>query len=109
MPREYLKKAIKTAGTDMTETRGIVQGLLDEIEQGRDDAARRISARLDKYAGNIVLTQDEIAAASARVSQRLKDDIHFAHDNNRRFAVTQKATLPAVMHPVVDTATSPRR
>ena len=93
MAVHYLKKAPKTAISDAGETRGIVQKILDDIEKGGEDAARKYALDLDKYDGNIVLTRDEIDAAKARVPQRLQDDIRFAHDNVRRFARAQKDSL----------------
>lgn len=93
MAVHYLKKAPKTATSDAGETRGIVQKILDDIEKGGEDAARKYALDLDKYDGNIVLTRDEIDAARARVPQRLQDDIRFAHDNVRRFAQAQKDSL----------------
>ncbi|MGR3655624.1 histidinol dehydrogenase, partial [Paracoccus sp. (in: a-proteobacteria)] len=45
--------------------------------------------------------RDEIATAAAKVPQRLKDDIAFAHENVRRFAEAQKATLQDVQMEVV--------
>ena len=93
MSREYLKKAAKTATSDASDVRGIVQKILDEIEQGGDEAALAYAAKFDKYDGNVILTAEEIEAASALVPERLKRDIQFAHDNVRRFAEAQKATL----------------
>ena len=40
-----------------------------------------------------MLTPEEIEAACAMVPEKLKADIRFAHDNVRRFAEAQKATL----------------
>ncbi|MBJ2151835.1 histidinol dehydrogenase [Paracoccus sp. IB05] len=93
MALNYLKKAAKTASTDAGETREIVQRILGDIERGGDEAARRYAVELDKYEGNIVLTRDEIDAARAQVPQKLQDDIRFAHDNVRRFAEAQRASL----------------
>ncbi|WP_294926694.1 histidinol dehydrogenase [uncultured Paracoccus sp.] len=93
MAVHYLKKAPKTATSDAGETRGIVQKILDDIEKGGEEAARKYALDLDKYDGNIVLSRDEIDAAKARVPQRLQDDIRFAHDNVRRFAQAQKDSL----------------
>jgi sulfopropanediol 3-dehydrogenase len=90
---EYLKKAARTSTDDAGDVRDIVQKILDEIEAGGDDAARKYAAQFDKYDGNIVLTRDEIDAAAAKVPQKLKDDIQYAHDNVRRFAEAQKATI----------------
>jgi sulfopropanediol 3-dehydrogenase len=93
MTVEYLKKAARTSVDDAGDTRAIVQGILDEIEAGGDAKAREYAAKFDRYGGNVVLTRDEIDAAAAQVSQRLKDDIRFAADNVRRFAEAQKATI----------------
>lgn len=101
MTREYLKKAEKTAQTDAADVRQTVQAILDEIEQGGDGAALKYAAKFDNYDGNAVLSRDEIEAAAAKVSQRLKDDIAFAHDNVRRFAEAQKSTLQDVQLEVV--------
>lgn len=101
MAREYLKKATKTSTSDSTDVRATVQGILDDIEAGGDEAASRYAAKFDKYDGNLLLTPEEIAAAVALVPQKLKDDIAFAHDNVKRFAETQKTTLQEVQLEVV--------
>lgn len=93
MPRTYLKKALKTAESDAASVTGIVQGILDEIESGGEETAKAYAAKFDRYDGNIVVTRAEIEAAAASLPQKLKDDIRFAHDNIRRFAEAQKATL----------------
>ncbi|SOH93754.1 sulfopropanediol 3-dehydrogenase [Monaibacterium marinum] len=89
----YLKKAPLTSATDAGDVQAVVREILDAIEAGGDDAARSYAAKFDKYDGNIVLTRDEIDAAAAKVPQKLKDDIRFAHDNVRTFAEAQKSTI----------------
>ncbi len=96
MARTYLKKAAKTAMSDAGDVRQIVQDILDDIEAGGDDAALRYATKFDNYDGSILLNAEEIAAAGKKVSQKLKDDIAFAHDNVRRFAETQKSTMKDV-------------
>ena len=93
MPRTYLKKALKTAESDAASVTGIVQGILDEIETGGEAAAKAYAEKFDRYHGNIVVTRAEIEAAAANLPQKLKDDIRFAHDNIRKFAEAQIATL----------------
>lgn len=93
MAVEYLKKAPKTSASDAADVREIVQNILDEIENGGEQAAKQYAEKFDKYDGNIVVTRDEIDAAAKLVSQKLKDDIRFAHDNVRKFAEVQKSTI----------------
>ena len=90
---EYLKSAAKKSTDDAGDTGEIVRKILAEIEAGGEDAARRYAAEFDKYDGNIVLSRAEIDAAAAKVPAKLKDDIRYAHDNVRRFAEAQKATI----------------
>lgn len=93
MAVEYLKTAPRTSSTDRSDVRATVQNILDEIEQGGEDAARKYAAKFDKYDGDVVLTRDEIDAATETLSQKLKDDIRFARDNVRKFAEAQKDTI----------------
>ncbi|WP_299352743.1 histidinol dehydrogenase [uncultured Shimia sp.] len=101
MTREYLKKASLTAKSNASETHDIVKGILDDIEAGRDAAALEYAAKFDKYEGNVLLTPEEVEAACAKVPEKLKQDIQFAHNNVKRFAETQKATLTNVEIEVV--------
>jgi sulfopropanediol 3-dehydrogenase len=101
MAREYLKKARKTSTSDSSDVRETVQKILDEIETGGEEAAKRYADKFDRYAGNLVLNRDEIAKAGERIPQKLKDDIRFAHDNVRRFAEAQMETLTDIEIEVV--------
>lgn len=93
MARDYLKKATLTSTSDASDTHRTVQGILDDIEAGGDDKAMEYAAKFDKYDGAVILTEADIEAASAKVPEKLKADIRFAHDNVRRFAQAQKSTL----------------
>ena len=101
MARDYLKKATLTAQSDASNVHDIVRGILNDIEEGGDAKAIEYAQKFDKYDGNIILTQKEIAAACELVPQKLKEDIQFAHENVRRFAEAQKATVSDVEHEVV--------
>lgn len=101
MARDYLKKATLTAQSGASDVHEIVQGILSDIEEGGDDKAREYAAKFDKYDGNIILTDAEIAAAYDLVPQKLKEDIQFAQDNVRRFAEAQKATVSDIEYEIV--------
>ena len=101
MTREYLKKATLTSTSDATDVSATVQSILNDIETRGDAGALEYAAKFDKYSGNVILTKDEINAAAALVPEQLKRDIDFAHDNVRRFAEAQKATLKDIQIEVV--------
>ncbi|VDC30250.1 histidinol dehydrogenase [Pseudogemmobacter humi] len=87
----YLKQAQQRETTE--DVRPRVEAMLAQIRAGREDAVRRFARDLDGWEGEIFVSRDEIAAATARVPPRLRDDIRFAHDNIRRFAEAQRATI----------------
>ncbi len=93
MAREYLKKAPRTSRTDATDVTATVQGILDDIEARGDEAAMEYAAKFDRYEGPLKLSRADIEAASAKVPDKLKADIQFAHANVKLFAEAQKASL----------------
>ena len=93
MSRIYLKKAQLTPKSNASEVHETVKNILTDIEAGGDEKAKEYASKFDQYQGNIILTDEEIEAASELVPAKLKKDIEFAHDNVRRFAETQKETL----------------
>lgn len=90
---DYLKKAVKTSASDAAQITQIVSTILEEIAAEGEAAARRYAEKFDHYRGNLVLSDGDIAAASAQVAEPLKKDIQFAYDNVRRFAEAQKQTI----------------
>ncbi len=101
MPRTYLKKAELTSASGVDDVRDTVQSILNDIETRGDAAALEYAAQFDCYEGNIKLTPAEITAAAELVPEKLKQDIQFAHDNVRRFAEAQKATMQDIEVEVV--------
>jgi sulfopropanediol 3-dehydrogenase len=89
----YLKKADKSPTTGEEDTRRIVQEMLAKIENGGENTAREYAENLDKWTGDIIVTSEEIAAAGERLSQRARDDIHFAYDRVKKFAEAQLASM----------------
>ena len=109
MARNYLKTAAKTAMTDSGDVRDTVQKILSDIEAGGDQAALAYATKFDKYEGSVILSVEEIVAASALVPEKLKADIQFAHDNVRRFAELQKSTMTDVETEIVPGLTAGQR
>jgi len=101
MALEYLKKATLTAQSGASDVHDIVQGILSDIEDGGDAKALEYAAKFDNYDGNVMITAEEIEAATALVPQKLKEDIQFAHDNVKRFAEAQKATVSNIEYEIV--------
>ncbi|MEM8537274.1 MAG: histidinol dehydrogenase [Pseudomonadota bacterium] len=101
MARAYLKKAKLTAQSGASDVHETVKAILDDIEAGGDAKALEYAAKFDKYDGNVMLTAADIAAAADQVPQKLKEDIQFAHDNVRRFAEAQKATVSDITYEIV--------
>ncbi|MEM9318379.1 MAG: histidinol dehydrogenase [Pseudomonadota bacterium] len=102
MAVRYLKEASAQAEATQNDVRDMVQIVLTDIRHGGEEEAARYAAQFDKWTGGIVVTADQIAAAADRVPAQLKADIRFAHDNIRRFAEAQKATISDAeieMHP----------
>lgn len=89
----YLKKAVRTSETGQEDVHAAVSRMLAEIAAGGEDVARRYARDLDKWTGDIVVSAADRAAAAALVPDRLKADIQFAHNNVRRFAEAQRATV----------------
>ncbi|MEV8468699.1 histidinol dehydrogenase, partial [Fluviibacterium sp. DFM31] len=76
---------------DDAKTRGIVEAALKDIEARGDTAVREMSNRFDKYdRDSYRLSEAEIQALIAKVSDRDMADIRFAHDQVRNFAQAQR-------------------
>ena len=89
MTIKYLKKASKTASTDDNKTRDIVQSLLKELENSKEEGCKELTKKFDKYDGEIVVTKDKIEEINKNLDQKTKDDIKFSQDRVRKFAEAQ--------------------
>jgi sulfopropanediol 3-dehydrogenase len=93
MTQTYLKRG---APADPVQATGLTQSvgaMLAELEQGGEAVAIRMARDLDRFEGDVVVSDAAIDAACARVPQSLKDDIAYAHDNIVRFATAQRDSL----------------
>ena len=89
MAIKYLKKAIKTAFTDDTKTRDIVQNLLKELEKTKEDGCKALTKKFDKYEGEIIVSKEKIEEINKSLDRKTKDDIKFSYDRVRKFAEAQ--------------------
>ncbi|MGR3433428.1 MAG: histidinol dehydrogenase, partial [Shimia sp.] len=93
---EYLKsgKPAEERAEDDAKVRGIVEGILGDIEARGDAAVKELSAKFDGYEPQAFrLTPSEIEAAMQKVTTREMDDIRFAQAQIRRFAEAQRASM----------------
>ena len=86
---QYLKKAIKTASTDDTKTRDIVQNLLSELEKSKEDGCKELTKKFDKFDGEIIVSKEKIDQINKSLDQKTKDDIQFSYERVRKFAEAQ--------------------
>jgi len=93
MSRTYLKRATRTAESGQDAVRHSVQSMLDRIERDGGAAVLSFARELDNWRGDVLVSEADLAAAERAVPEKLKADIRFAHDNIRRFAEAQKATI----------------
>ena len=93
MPEIYIKKATKNPETGTSETRAIVEKMLQEIELGGESIAAKYAKELDGFTGDVIVSKEKIKNAGKLVPQKLKDDIHFAHERIKKFAEAQKNSI----------------
>jgi sulfopropanediol 3-dehydrogenase len=83
--------AIKAADAKVRET---VEGILTQVEEGKDRAIRDLSGKFDQWSPvDFRLSPAEIDRAIAQLPQRDLDDIRFAQAQVRNFAQMQKETM----------------
>ena len=89
MAIQYLKKSPKTSSTDDTKTRGIVEGILKNIEQSKEEGCKELSKKFDKFEGDVVISKERIEEIKKTLDQKTKDDVQFAHERVKKFAEAQ--------------------
>jgi len=89
MTIKYLKKAAKTASTDDTKTKEIVQNLLKELEKSKEEGCKELTKKFDKYDGEIIVSKEKIEDIKKKLDQKTKDDIKFSYDRVKKFAEAQ--------------------
>jgi len=92
----FLKKAkpVEARKADDLKTRDNVETILSDIEDRGEAAIRDYSQKFDNWnPENFVLSDEEIQACIALVDPKDLDDIRFAQEQVRNFALHQKAAL----------------
>lgn len=92
----YLKsgKSAEDVAEADAKVRATVEQILADIEKRGDEAVRELAEKFDGHSPeNMRLSEDEIQAAIAKVSEDDLDDIRFAQAQVRNFAEKQKECL----------------
>ena len=92
MGTHYLKKASKTPETETSNAQQVVVEMLSNIEKNGESAVREYAKTLDKWTGDIILSQDQIDKIISEVPSLVKQDIDFAVKQVYDFAIAQKET-----------------
>lgn len=90
---EYLKRAETSAEEFSNEARKSVEAFLADIRANGEDAIRRIAKKLDNWDGDFILSEEKKKALIASVSEDMKADIRFAHEQIVTFAQAQRDSI----------------
>ncbi|MCL1629832.1 histidinol dehydrogenase [Roseibaca sp. V10] len=93
MATTYLKKAEKTPETNSAEAQRVVNEMLARIEAEGEDAVRHYARALDKWDGGILVSRAEMDARAEEVPQQVREDIAFAVEQVRTFALAQRDSV----------------
>jgi sulfopropanediol 3-dehydrogenase len=88
-----LKKAELSALEEDRKTREVVEVMIADIETRGETAVREYAEKFDRWTGDFLLSDEKKARLIDQVPQQVKDDIKFANDQVRRFALAQKESL----------------
>jgi sulfopropanediol 3-dehydrogenase len=93
MSVQFLKKAAKTPETESSNAQQVVAEMLSNIEKNGESAVLEYAKTLDKWTGDVVLSQVEIDRIIADVPLQVKKDIDFAVKQVYDFAIAQKESI----------------
>ncbi|MAY46113.1 MAG: histidinol dehydrogenase [Rhodobacteraceae bacterium] len=96
MAIEYLKRGKSQAdrAEDDQKTRAVVEATLKDIRERGDAAVRELSEKFDGYApASFRLSQEEIDALIAQLTEQELEDIRFAQAQVVKFAQAQRASM----------------
>ena len=93
MATEYIKRATKTPETEAANAQQVVQEMLHQIKTRGEEAVIEYAKKLDRFSGEVIMTPDAIEAQIKTIPQSIKDDITFATEQVKRFAIAQRDSL----------------
>ena len=93
MSVQFLKKAAKTPETESSNAQQVVAEMLANIEKNGESAVLEYAKTLDKWTGDVVLSQVEIDRILSEVPSQVKKDIDFAVKQVYDFAIAQKESI----------------
>jgi len=93
MAIEYLKKAAKTPESETETARKVAGDMLADIERRGEPAVRDYALKLDKWAGDIIVTPAEIERRTRDIPAAIKRDIEWATTQVRTFALAQRNSI----------------
>ncbi len=89
----YLKQAAGTPAAGTANARAVVSAMLAEIERDGEAAVRAYAAKLDRWAGEIVVSPGEIERRTRDIPAGIRRDIEFAAAQVRAFAAAQARSI----------------
>jgi len=89
----YLKKASKTPETETATAQQVVNEMLADIQARGEQAVRDYARKLDKWEGDIIMSEAAIARQIRDVPASVRADIDFAARQVYDFAVAQRKSL----------------
>ena len=69
MTIKYLKKSPKTSSTDDTKTRNIVENILKDIENSKEEGCKELGKKFDKY-DEIIVSKEKIDEIKKNLDQK---------------------------------------
>lgn len=96
MPPIHLKTAPGLTASESADVSDTVAVMLARLKTGREEAANDYARRLDNWSGEVVVTAEQIAEATAKTPDELKEALIYAHDNIKKFAELQRASIADV-------------
>lgn len=88
----FIKKSLGTPTSARSVTEDVKQ-IIDDIDQRGEAAVIELSRRFDQWSGDIVLSDKQRSLAASQVPQQVREDIAFAHEQIRAFALAQRNSI----------------